>query len=238
MIIGSVEFSKVEADWFIRGSLSSQEEMPQKEIFLSSFYIGKYLITNAQYRVFLEDTGYRIPPLIDSVVFGADNHPIVCVSWHDAKKFCRWFSQKHRHACDLPTEAQWERACRGTNGQYYSWGNAVPDKHYLNTANFVGHTTPVGTYSYPSPCGCYDMLGNVWEWCRDVYDEKFYQKSDNEDPLNDGDGKFKVIRGASWRSELFRAACAHRCYYNPSVRSDRHGFRVVIEKPELLETRI
>lgn len=229
--IEDIEFCKVNAGPFIRGSTSTPEEEPEKTIDLSTFLISKFPITNSQYLRFVTDTGYKRPPLINDKVFGLPNNPVVTVSWYDAMEYCLWLSKILKEIISLPTEAQWEKACRGIDTRTYPWGNSPPNSRILNVNNYIGHTTQVGKYNNESAFGCFDMLGNIWEWCFDWYDENFYKKCSNQDPVNDKGEKLKVIRGGSWRSSVFRATCTHRCFYNPSVRSDRHGFRIAITTP-------
>jgi len=226
--IGSILFCQIANGNFIRGSTSTPEESPCKEIFLPDYLISKYPITNEQYKVFTSETGYRIPPTFNNEQFNGDLQPVVAVNWYDANEFCKWFGQKYGVNASLPTEAQWEKASRGTDGKTYPWGDAPPTPRRVNVNSYIGKTSEVGSYDNASIYGCYDMLGNIWEWCLDYYDETFYQRCSNTSPCNIDSSRYRVIRGGSWRSDLFRATCAHRCFYNPNVRSDRHGFRIVI----------
>lgn len=224
----NINFCEIPEGSFIRGSNSTSEEEPQSLIELDYYLISQFPITNFQYEIFTKETKYKLPPLLKDERFGHPNQPVVTVSWYDAMNYCEWLSKKIKLSVSLPTEAQWEKAARGTQGITYPWGDAPPHSRLINVNNSVGTTTDVGTYKNASPYGCYDMLGNIWEWCFDWYDANFYKFCPSKNPVNRNGQKLKTIRGGSWRSSLFRATCAHRCYYSPVVRSDRHGFRVVI----------
>lgn len=226
--IGCTVFCSVEEGCFLRGSTSTPEEFPPRSIYLSEYLISKYPVTNGEYRQFVQNTGHRVPPAFENELFNKDRQPVVSVSWYDATAYCKWFSQKHGVCAVLPTEAQWEKAARGIDGRTYPWGDAPPTTRRLNINSSIGATTFVGSYNNPSPFGCEDMLGNIWEWCNDYFDEQYYSSCPERDPHNTVESRYRVIRGGSWRSDLFRATCAHRCFYNPNVRSDRHGFRIVV----------
>lgn len=228
LVIGDVHWCVVPEGDFLRGSSSAPEEGPTSTIFLDSYAIMETPVTNQQYRLFIKETGWWRPPLIETEDFGADDQSVVTVSWYDAISYCKWFSERFAVSCTLPTEAQWEKAARGNEGQTYPWGDSPPNHSRLNIDRSVGKTTPVGKYGIRSPYGALDMLGNIWEWCLDWYYPQYYKQSPSINPTGAETGISKVIRGGSWRSDRFRATCAHRCYYHPNVRSDRHGFRVVL----------
>jgi len=228
LIIGNITLCLVEEGEFLRGSTSTQEEYPPRQIFLTCYKIGKYPIMNKDYLEFVRETNYRIHPTYNNKKFNGDLQPVVAVNWYDACEYCKWFSDKYHVSASLPTEAQWEKASRGVDGKTYPWGNSAPTSRIINVNSYIGKTTDVGNYENQSDYGCYDMLGNIWEWCDDYYDENYYANCPVENPHNIEDGRYKSIRGGSWRSDLFRATCAHRCFYNPNIRSDRHGFRIVI----------
>ena len=171
-------------------------EMPKREIFLSAYYIDKYPVTNAKYKIFIESGGYtqkslwsnagweyvtQTNPLenndLDNILNGEPDCPVVNVSWYEAEAFAKWAGKR------LPTEAEWEKAARGTDGRIYPWGN-VFDKTRLNCAeNKIEKPTPVTKYSQgQSVYGCFDMAGNVWEWTADWYDSQYYRHAQNKDP--------------------------------------------------------
>jgi iron(II)-dependent oxidoreductase len=122
-----------------------------------------------------------------------DDHPIVNVSWYDAVAYCEWAGVQ------LPTEAQWEKAARGTDGRIYPWGDEWDDSKCNNYETGIEETTPVGSYTQgTSPYGVMDMVGNVWEWCADWYDEKYYASAPNRNPQGPSAGIRRVLRGGSW----------------------------------------
>lgn len=188
-----IELVLVPAGPFMMGSEhGAEDEQPIHEVYLDAYYIGKHPVTNRQYREFVSGTGHAEPPHWDPAHrdhdgFAGDDKPVVYVSWDDASAFCRWLSRATGQDWHLPTEAEWEKAARGTDGRTYPWGNEEPTSRRCNFAvakpeppavggfrpvvvrrshPTVGHTTEVGSYpAGVSPFGCHDMAGNVWEWC-------------------------------------------------------------------------
>src|SRR5262249_48557534 len=145
-----------------------------------------------------------------------DEHPVVNVTWNDAVAFCGWLSRKTGRKCELPTEAEWEYACRaGSRTKYYhgddpeglakianvadaSFLKVFPDNTYaIKADDGYAFTAPVGRFQ-PNAFGLYDMLGNVWEWCSDHHDAKYYRESPAADPKGPSAGEYHVLRGGSW----------------------------------------
>ena len=224
------ELIRIPAGEFLMGSDKAKDpnaqddELPQRRVHVSEFYMGRYPITNAQYAA-LKDV--EIPK-------GKENHPVVNVTWNDAQSFCQWLSEKTGKQFRLPTEAEWEKAARGTDGRIYPWGNEW-DNAKLNSRereSYAGETTPVGKYSPSgdSPYGLADMIGNVWEWCADWYYEKEYQRQRSgvvRDPSGSTSGIYRVLRGSSFYNPRGSARCAVRRRYYPNDMSRAHGLRVV-----------
>ena len=129
-----------------------------------SYAMGKYPVTFEQYDNFCELTGREKP---DDASFGRGNRPVINVNWHDAVAYCEWLSAQTGRSFDLPTEDQWEYACRAGTTTAYNWGDEW-DRAKANGDNAVGKTTPVGSYP-PNAFGLYDMHGNVWEWMKDKW---------------------------------------------------------------------
>ncbi len=173
-----------------------ENEIPQREIYLSAYLIDRYPVTNAQYKKFIESGGYtqkifwseegwqyilQSNPLesngLDSVLHGEYDCPVVNVSWYEAEAFAKWAGKR------LPTEAEWEKAARGVDGRIYPWGNEF-DKTRLNCAESkIEKPTPVTKYPQgQSVYGCFDMAGNVWEWVADWYDSQYYRYAPQRDP--------------------------------------------------------
>lgn len=155
-------------------------EEPAHEVSLDGYWIGKYEVTFAQYDQYCDETGKKKP---DDGGMGRGNRPVVRVSWYDAVAYCDWLSQETGLEFDLPTEAEWEKAARGTEGLIYPWGNEF-DKNKCNSSESgLRRTTPVGTYpSGKSPYGCMDMVGNVLEWCVDWFDSQYYKRKPAKHP--------------------------------------------------------
>jgi len=206
---------------------------------LPDFYIGRYEVTVAQYRAFVEASGHAVS---DSTLAAPADHPVTGVTWPDALAYARWLetelasssatpAELRRLLSDgwkvsLPTEAQWEKAARGTDGRIYPWG-AEPN---LERANFAGQSTrPVGSYDCPEcPYGLADMSGNVWEWTRSPYQPLPYDEADDRENL-EADALW-VMRGGSFSDppELVRAAI--RGGADPGVRRPMIGFRLVLTR--------
>ncbi len=246
-----------------------ESEMPQRAVCLSAYLIDKYPVTNAQYKKFIASDGYTQKAFwsnagwqyivqarpqenheLESVLTGEPEYPVVNVSWYEAEAFARWTGKR------LPTEAEWEKAARGTDGRRYPWGNEF-DKTRLNCAE-AKLERPTAVTQYPqgqSVYGCFDMVGNVWEWVADWYDSQYYRHAPNKDPQGPTMGEenpyfgrpeevgisiyelkpspaskalspCKVLRGGSWNgSGVVHVRCANRDYDEPAYKNDTIGFR-------------
>ncbi|MBR8764237.1 Hercynine oxygenase [Porphyromonas levii] len=218
-----IEWIEVPSGSFMMGSPEGEgwdDERPQHKVSLSAFRISKYEVTFDQYDAFCEATGREKP---SDYGWGRGSRPVIGVSWHDAKAFCNWLGNGTR----LPTEAEWEYACRAGSTTKYSFGDEInsSDANYGET---VGKTTPVG--SYPANAwGIHDMHGNVWEWCEDWYSDTYYSRSPRVDPKGDPSGSSRVYRGGSWCNGADYCRSAHRYSNNcfPGHRAYDRGFRVV-----------
>jgi formylglycine-generating enzyme required for sulfatase activity len=202
-------------------------EIPRHKVFVQEFEICKYPVTNFQYQAFVRDTD-REPPghwKGDEYPEGLHNHPVVSVSWYDAGDYCKWLSKKIGKSYRLPTEAEWEKAARGTDRREFPWGNEW-DVSKCNTRDGgPGITTPVDQY-LPHGESCYevaDMAGNVWEWCAD------WLSAYPGNPFPDeGYGEtYKVLRGGAWDHGQVGARCAYRNGFEPKNRVEDVGFRCV-----------
>jgi formylglycine-generating enzyme required for sulfatase activity len=173
---------------------------------LPAFQIARYPVTNEQYAEFVEATGQAAPSHWPGGQMPPElaDHPVVNVSWNEAQAFCRWANAR------LPTEEEWEKAARGTDGRSYPWGDEAPDVTRCNFNKMVGTTTPVGKFSPrgDSPYGCADMAGNVWEWTASQQDFRNY-----------------LLRGGSWVSGARDVRAALRLWSTPDNRGADHGFR-------------
>lgn len=231
-----LELIRVPADEFLMGNdpakdeQSGDDEQPQHTLDLPEFYIGKYPVTNRQYAAFVQATGYKAPSSWESgkATSGKANHPVVGASWEDTKNFCRWLSREIKRDARLPSEAEWEKAARGTNGRIYPWGNGPPTVALCNFGWNVGGTTPVGKYSTSgdSPYGCADMAGNVTEWTRSLSKGYPYDPEDGREDL--GASGLRVVRGGSFLYSAGLVRCAARNGLSQYSRYGDGGFRVVV----------
>ena len=180
-------------DWF-------NDEFPSRTVSLKSFWMDQTEVTNRMYALCVE-AGKCNPPLFGKSAKIPDyfenpdyqDFPVLYVSWSDAAAYCGWAGQR------LPTEAEWEKAARGVDGNVYPWGNDKPDELLMNFNRIKGDTTKVG--SYPQGASIYkllDMAGNVWEWVNDWYDPNYYSQIPAPDPSGPLSGKGRVLRGGSW----------------------------------------
>jgi formylglycine-generating enzyme required for sulfatase activity len=229
------ELVAVPAGPFEMGSKEYEDERPSHKISLPGFKIGRYPVTNAQYRRFIETTGRRWNSKI-GVVVERSNCPAAEITWHDALSFCEWLTEEWRKqgkiAADeivrLPSEAEWEKAARGTDGRIYPWGKDW-DKDKCNTSESgLGKTSAVGMYPIGvSPYGCLDISGNVWEWTSSQDRGYPYLPDDGRENLEGGDKALRVLRGGSGVNQHF-ARCASRGWDFPGYRGVDIGFRVVV----------
>ena len=243
------------------------EYPPHRVRITQPFYLGAYHVTRGQFRQFVEATHYRTDAEKDSngssgyISDGAfeqkpqfnwrnpgfaqtDEHPVVEVSWNDANAFCEWLSRKEAVTYRLPTEAQWEYACRaGTTTRYYSGDDPetltqvanvadatakaqFPDsKHTINGSDGYPFTAPVGQFR-PNAFGLYDMHGNACQWCSDRYGAAYYATSPSDDPDGPAAGTWRVLRGGAWTYPPHYVRSANRGGFLPSRHNAITGFRV------------
>jgi len=234
----------VPAGAFIMGTDNKKtdaQNRPAHHLDLAAYEIDKHPVTNAQYALFVAETGHIAPfhwkdgRIPDELAL----HPVTMVSWFDAMKYAAW-AGKH-----LPTEEQWEKAARGQDGRRWPWGNSM-ERTRLNTYYNQGATTPIGAYPRgASPFGVYDMAGNVSEWmandflayANSVASDGIFKAKVAQIPLDPGDRekrmvefvetdqRYKVMRGGSWKSDPFSTSAYHRNFALPFMASDFFGFR-------------
>jgi formylglycine-generating enzyme required for sulfatase activity len=219
----------VPAGEFTMGSPTGDvDERPPHQVYLDSFLIDKHEVTVGQYAEFLQQAGGNAPSDWKSMNQLANKkRPVSNVDWADAAAYCKWAGKR------LPTEAEWEKAARGTDGRLYPWGNDPPTSRHANYGqsgpNNNGALAPVGSFEEgKSPYGVYDMAGNVWEWVSDWYDHDYYKNSPQRNPEGPTTGGFKGIRGGSWNSSVRALRSADRYWDPPTFRSQYSpGFRCV-----------
>ncbi len=214
---------------FWRGSGEESQienEKPRKEVFLDEFKIGKYAVSNEEYAKFLEETNYQKPKNFDKILKKYPKRPVVNVSWRDAKKFCEWCKG------DLPTEAQWEKSATGPNNYIYPWGDELDvTKANINSSELVNvDEFEDGASGY----GCYQMVGNVWEWCLDDYKKDFYKDKksfENKNPVcKIINSQIKVIKGCAYDFIPFASRVAFRLDEKEDTKAHNIGFRVVFNQ--------
>ena len=200
-----VEMVLVPAGEFTMGNDRGQEyERPAHKVYLDSFYIDIYEVTNRRYKDCVDTGVCHVPLYIGSETRSSyygnleyEDYPVIYVNWEMAQTYCEW------RGAQLPTEAQWEKAARGTDGRTYPWGEGIDctNANYWDSTRgiCVGDTTKVGSYEGgKSSYGAYDMAGNVWEWVADWYLETYYQNSPASNPLGPATGDMRSLRGGGW----------------------------------------
>ena len=243
----------------------SDDEGPQRQVTMSSpFYMGVTEVTRGQFAAFVADSGYKTTAEKEGWAYAydgrnwgkvtgaswrkvgfqqTDTHPVVCVSWDDATAFCTWLKGKTGRSVQLPTESQWEYACRAGTTTRFSFGDSDDDLH--KHANYCdrsctldlpwkdkdhddgyGFTSPAGSYK-ANAWGLYDMHGNVWEWCADWYADS-YANADTRDPKGPAHGSARVLRGGSWYNNPQLCRAAIRVRSTTGYRNGYRGFRVVV----------
>jgi formylglycine-generating enzyme required for sulfatase activity len=225
------EMVTIPAGPFVRGTTNGGfDEQPQRTIALETFSIDRYEVTNHQYQQFVLATGHRKagPPSRYAKSISkmrGPNQPAVYVSWDDANEYCLWKGKR------LPTEAEWEKAMRGTDARLWPWGN----QEKPNGANWArvqdGHevSARVGSFSTDkSPYGVMDGAGNVMEWVADWYQEAYYKEAPDKDPPSPEFGTFRVMRGGGYTTTGGDIRITSRSKMVPDFRDETIGFRCAI----------
>jgi len=204
-------------------------EKPVHRVRLHAFSMGRYPVTNRQYRAFMDDCRVPPPPFILEDAFSDPEKPVVGVTWHEAVAYCDWLGNRVAGRIRLPTEAEWEWAARGgLESKRYPWGDEAPSER-----PFAGYDTQRGGpervgRNETNGFGLYDVAGGVHEWCSDFYDARYYCFSPEENPPGPVTGERRVSRGGSWRHGVKFSRCAQRSSLNPAFRYSDFGFRVVL----------
>ena len=241
-----MRFILIKGGCFKMGSPQSEngrkdDEVSNYKVCLDDFWMSQYEVTNGQYRYFNKDHDSKKYFGID---LNRDTQPVVFVNWHDSVRYAAWLSRKTGKSFRLPTEAEWEYAARGGSVSAYYWGdeqtqacayanvgdqtasqNNVRVEPQQCTDGFAA-SAPVGSLK-PNAYGLYDMLGNVWEWTADWYDEN-NQGMKKNNPKGPESGQFRVLRGGSWFSSPEYVRAAKRSWYRPDSHNNSLGFRLVM----------
>ncbi len=205
-----------------------EDEMPIRQVYLDAYWIDKYEVTNAQYALCVADGACSTPVNGSSASRGSyygnptyENFPVIWMKWSQANAYCQWAG------ADLPTEAQWEKAARGTDGREYPWGDDPPDETKGNYDFDRGNSTAVGFYPQSlSPYGALDMAGNVWEWVRDWYGP--YDTDLINNPVGPDSGDVKVMRGGCWYNTTKNVRTSYRGGDDPNNSYYSYGFRCAV----------
>ena len=220
----------VPGGWFLMGSEQGQEnERPCHRVWVGSFGIGRYSVTNREYGDFIAAAGATAPPFWRDPGFFDPEQPVVGVTWDEAISYCRWLSEKLGQSFRLPTEAERERAARGgREGAAYPWGEEPPwEKSFVGANPQNNGPSRIGV-NPPNAFGLFDMSGGVHEWCSDWYDYNYYKSSPERNPLGPQTGQRRSSRGGSWRHRVPFSRCAARSSLPPDFRYADYGFRVAM----------
>jgi formylglycine-generating enzyme required for sulfatase activity len=236
-----LEMVHIPGGTFIMGSPENEEgysesQSPQHHVTVPSFFMGKYLVTQKQWRLVAALPKVKIDLVSDPSNFKGDNLPVECVSWNHAQEFCARLSQKTNKAYRLPSEAEWEYACRGGTTTPFYFGKTIStelanyDGNYTYGGGAKGEyrekTTVVGKFP-ANPCGLYDMCGNLCEWCEDEWHKNYINAPTDGSAWSDGSNRYATLRGGSWINDPLNCRSAYRNCNNRDDHVNDLGFRVV-----------
>jgi serine/threonine protein kinase/formylglycine-generating enzyme required for sulfatase activity len=208
-------------DWF-------SDETPRRTVYLDAFYIDKWEVTNEQFVAFADAAGYvtdaekkgEAQTWRTFNTSGREDYPVIWMSWNDANAYCQWAGKR------LPTEAEWEKAARGTDGRIWPWGRSWEPGRANSSDGGAGSVVVAGSYPTGfSPYGVMDMTGNVWEWVADWYDPLWYNTSPRRNPGGPLSGVGRVLRGGGFRNPPWEVRAVHRHSGGPDGYAPDHGFR-------------
>jgi serine/threonine protein kinase len=209
-----------EGEFIMGWNDGDDDEKPVHTVWLDAFWIDRTEVTNAMYEKCISAGACSPSSCSGSNAFNGSDQPVVCVNWNDASIYCGWAGRR------LPTEAEWEKAARGTDGRIYPWGEQSPDAQLMNYNQNIGKTSTVGSYPEgASPYGALDMAGNAWEWTADWYGESYYSSSPDRNPEGPGSGGYRVLRGGSWVNVVDLVRASNRFWFTPDDRLNFYGFR-------------
>lgn len=220
--VDSMPLSLIPEGEFLMGSdIRFASEGPSHKVYLPAYWMDQFEVTNGMYQKCVDKGACQLPVstrYYDDPTY--TSHPVVYVTWFMAQQYCIWAGRR------LPSEAEWEKAARGTDGRDYPWGDFDPNEYRLNFASNIGGTTKVGSFPHGvSPYGLFDMAGNVFEWTNDWFDLEYYQNSPYLAPTGPDSGQFRVLRGGAWDYGGMEASVSFRIWYPPEDVYGEFGFR-------------
>ncbi|MGH7255181.1 MAG: formylglycine-generating enzyme family protein [Nitrospirales bacterium] len=222
------ELIRIPAGPFLQGTESGgYDEHPERSVYLDEYFIDRYEVTNYQYQQFALATGHRKPGPPSRYAKNMEllrgvNQPVTYVSWYDAEAYCQWKGRR------LPTEAEWEKAMRGTDGRLWPWGNqpSLVAANWAHDEDAYTFTAPDGTFRKDlSPFGVADGAGNIMEWVQDLYAEDAYKTTSDTNPMGPDHGTYKVLRGGGYTSQGKDIRITSRSRMVPEFRDESLGFR-------------
>jgi formylglycine-generating enzyme len=217
-----------QGDFLMGCESGSENERPVHQVFVHTFAIGRYTITNRFYQTFLTDTSRQPPKGWNDERFNHPDQPVTCVSWFDAAEYCLWLAKRTGKPYRLPTEAEWERAARGgLSGKLYTWGDDPPEKQPRYGELWKAGPERIGQRP-PNGYGLYDISENVHEWCMDWYAGDSYKTAPSENPSGPINGTRKSSRGGSWRHQIKITRVAARSSIPPQFQYNDYGFRCAL----------
>lgn len=222
-----LNLKRIPSGAFVMGSEGFHpSEAPSHRVWVDSFEIATTSVTRAEYGRFLGATGHHEPRDWSKAEFSNPEQPVVGVNWFDAIAYCEWMSGLLGAICRLPTEAEWERACRGTNEDLlYYWGNEEPSTIEYFQGKWNGPRS-VAAWR-PNKFGLWNMGDNIHEWCQDWYAADYYAVSMGRNPTGPLQGTRRVSRGGSWRHQVKASRVTQRSSIPPTFRYTDYGFRIV-----------
>jgi formylglycine-generating enzyme required for sulfatase activity len=219
----------IPSGWFWMGSETRYTwESPRHRVWVDSFEMARKTVTREEYARFLAETKHEEPAGWHKPEFQDPDQPVVGVSWFAAVSYCEWLSKSHSRPCRLPTEAEWEKACRGgLDSAEYAWGDQPPSSIEYFTGQWNA-PRPAGQWK-PNGYGLLNIGDNVHEWCLDWYAEDYYANSPDRNPIGPPEGTRRVSRGGSWRHQIKVSRAAHRSSLPPAYAYTDYGLRVCVE---------
>jgi formylglycine-generating enzyme required for sulfatase activity len=239
----ALEMVEIPGGTFLMGSpadeaISSDSEGPQHQVSVPTFYMGKYEVTQAQWRAVASLPKVKSDLITNPSAFKGDDLPVEQVSWDDAVEFCERLTRATGRQYRLPSEAEWEYACRAGTTTPFGFGSTITaelvnydgQNPYAQASQgmYRDKTTPIGYMGVANAFGLFDMHGNVWEWCLDAWHNNYNNApTDGSAWEKEGDPSKRVMRGGSWDSFAVISRSAYRSWYGPAIRFNTFGFRVV-----------